>query len=230
MDAQELPGVQPGLQAGQGLLLQVLPSAGLEQHIVVLGLDVVDAGQGDHGHPGAVLDQQPFLEPPLPGGGRQGRRIRPSRGSAAAELGLGQGRLEALGAERLEQVVRRVHLEGAQGVPVVGGDEHHGRARIQQLQHLEAVQPGHLDIQEQQVRRLLRGRPDGLEAIPAGGQHLDLRMAGQVLQEQGAGQVLVVRQQGGEPAARRGCGRGFSHGRIPGRSGAPGSGRPRGRR
>ena len=44
--------------------------------------------------------------------------------------GVAQRRAEAIGAERLQQVVERVDLERAQRVLVVGGDEHDGRLAV----------------------------------------------------------------------------------------------------
>ena len=58
-------------------------------------------------------------------------------------------------AERLQQVVHRVHLERAQRVLVVGGREDHRHLTADQLQHLEAVQLRHLHVEEHQIRRQL---------------------------------------------------------------------------
>jgi hypothetical protein len=48
-----------------------------------------------------------------------------------------------------------MRLEGAQGELVVGGHEDHRghTADANRLQHVEAVDLGHLNVQEEQIRR-----------------------------------------------------------------------------
>jgi hypothetical protein len=50
---------------------------------------------------------------------------------------------------------------------VVGGDEDHLDSWIQQLEHLEAIEPGHLDVEEHQVRLQLGGGAYRIEAVGA---------------------------------------------------------------
>ena len=60
--------------------------------------------------------------------------------------------LEAVGAERLQQVVERLDLERRDRVLVERGRENHLRAMREAPEHLEAVAFRHLDIQEQELR------------------------------------------------------------------------------
>ena len=70
-------------------------------------------------------------------------------------LRAGEGLAEALAVERLEQVVDRVHVERAQRVAVVGGDEDDERHLVgaDRVDHVEAVGAGHLHVEEHQVGR-----------------------------------------------------------------------------
>ena len=77
--------------------------------------------------------------------------------------------LEALVDERLQQVVERMGVEGVDRVAVEGGDEYdHRHARLRDAaQHLEAVDARHLDVEEHEVRRVGGDGLDGLAAIGA---------------------------------------------------------------
>ena len=108
---------------------------------------------------------------------------------------------EALGAERLQQVVDRVHLERADRVTVVGGDEDDGDVAADELEHVEPVELRHLDVEQQQVRLQLGRGLHGLEAVGALGDDLDVGMRGQPLAKNAARQRLVVDDR------RRECGR-----------------------
>src|SRR5262245_35273102 len=61
--------------------------------------------------------------------------------------------LEPLAIEGLQEVIRRVDLEGPDGIFVIGGDEHHDRDVIGRKQghYLEAVDLGHAHIEEHQI-------------------------------------------------------------------------------
>ena len=133
-------------------------------------------------------------------GGARGGHLEGQAALAEAPLGALERALEALGAEGLEQVVHGMGVEGAHGVLVVGGGEDHGgrtRARrIHQLQHLEAVEFGHLDIEEEQVGGKIGHGFDGFEAVGAFGGDFDFRMRGEQFAEEAAGQFLVVHDYG----------------------------------
>ena len=116
-------------------------------------------------------------------------------GSFAAAEALahaGQRLAQTFGADRLQQVVDRVHLECADRVLVVGGREDHRHVAADQVEHLEAVELRHLDVEEQQVGRQLRHGLHRLEAVGALRHDLDVRFGGQVLAEDRPRQRLVV--------------------------------------
>ena len=70
-----------------------------------------------------------------------------------ALLGARERRAQAGVVERLEQVVDRVDLEGAHGVRVIRRDEDRGRQDLgtERLQHLEAIDLGHLHVEEHEL-------------------------------------------------------------------------------
>ena len=74
---------------------------------------------------------------------------------------------EPLAAERLQQIIHRRRFERPHRVLVERGDEHHGHARIDQLEHFEAVELRHLDIHEQHVGLVLGHCLHRLEAVRA---------------------------------------------------------------
>ena len=85
-------------------------------------------------------------------GGARGGHFRREAALAQPRLGSLQRALEAIGAEWLQQVIDRMRVEGAHRVLVVGGDENDGGTGLDQLQHFEAVELRHLDVEEEQVR------------------------------------------------------------------------------
>ena len=84
--------------------------------------------------------------------------------------------LETIAAERLQQVVDRVHLEGLQRVLVVGGDEHDRRHPIgaDLLDDAKAVAHRHLHVEEHQIGMLMLNRADRLLAVGAFADELDV--------------------------------------------------------
>ena len=71
--------------------------------------------------------------------------------------------------ERLQHVVHGVHVEGLHGVMIESGGEDHVRdfdfALDQLLQHPEAVEAGHLHVEENQVGGVLLDQRDGFDAV-----------------------------------------------------------------
>ncbi len=74
---------------------------------------------------------------------------------------------QPLRAERLQQIVDRVDFECLQRVLIVRGDEDHGDVAADEIEHLEAVELRHLDVEEQQIRLQFGDDLDRLEAIGA---------------------------------------------------------------
>src|SRR5439155_6156281 len=105
--------------------------------------------------------------------------------------------LQPLAPDRLEQIIDRRRLEGAERMLVVGGDEHDQSVGPHPLQQLEPGHPGHVDVQEQRVhvargnleeRRLPSGRRTD-DVDPAGrlqALHDLLERAGLVVDDVGA--------------------------------------------
>ena len=104
--------------------------------------------------------------------------------------------MEPLGRDRLQEVVDGVDLEGAQRVAVERRDEDDGRRRsaFQHAQDAEAVEAGHLDVQEQEIRTQVIDRLDCLESVLALRDDLDLVFPGQLLPDPLARQRLVVHE------------------------------------
>ena len=99
---------------------------------------------------------------------------------------------EALGAERLQQVVDRVHLERADGVAVVGGDENDGDVAADELEHVEPVELRHLDVEHQQIGLQLGRCFHRLESVRALGDDLDVGVVGQPLAKNPARERFVI--------------------------------------
>ena len=76
-------------------------------------------------------------------------------------------REEAIAAERLQQVVDRRELEGADGVLIVGrGEDHRRRPRLGLAQHVEPRQARQADVEAHQRRPRRRDHPDRPFAVP----------------------------------------------------------------
>ena len=186
-------GSSRAFEAADGLLLQVALAAAVERHVVVLRLRVIQFFERDHVDPRAVPHRQALR--PLAGRARFPRQLRRGRPLSQPRLGALQRPLEALGAERLQQVIHRVGVESAHGVLVVRRHEDHRRGvgpRLDQLQHLEAVQFGHLDVEKHQVRRGLGDGLHRLEPVGALGHDLDFRVRRQHFAQEPARQFFVV--------------------------------------
>ena len=76
---------------------------------------------------------------------------------------------EAIVVDRFQQIVERIGVESLERELIIGGYEDHDRhvAARESLQHIEAVDSGHLYVQEDNVRRLRPNRVDCLAAVPA---------------------------------------------------------------
>ena len=83
-------------------------------------------------------------------------------------------------------------LERPHRVLIVSRDENHRDSRIDQLQHLEAVEFRHLYVQKHQIRLLLRDGLDRLETVRAFRRHLHAPVRVQILAQQLPRQRLVI--------------------------------------
>src|SRR4051812_37675086 len=136
---------------------QVRVVADVELDVVAGSLDPVDFAGADEEDPAARLDDEAI------GLGLGRPQVADNGGEAPLDLavavaidllaGARQRLAEALAVERLQQVVERVHVEGAQRVAVVGGDEDHERHLVDahRLDDVEAVGAGHLHVEENEV-------------------------------------------------------------------------------
>src|SRR5690606_36826874 len=106
--------------------------------------------------------------------------------------------LEALRLEGLQQVVQRVRLEGLQGELVVGGDEdgHRHPLDAYPFEHAEAVEPRHLDIEEDQVRLHFADRFDRLDPVLALPRELHVVLPGEQVADARACQRFIVDDEG----------------------------------
>jgi hypothetical protein len=111
---------------------------------------------------------------------------------------------EPLRVHRLQQIVDRVDGESTQRMLLVGRDEDDLDRLIEQLEHLEAVELGHLDVEEEEIGAQLGRGLDRLEPVGALRDDLDVGMRGEVLADEPARQLLVVDDDGTElPRCRR---------------------------
>ena len=178
MDAHEAGRVEQGFERGDGLLLQIALALAVERDVVVLGVHVIQPGDGNHVHSRAVLDDD--AQRALAGGAGLGRKIGRRAAFAQAGTRAVEGTLETFGAEGLEQVVHGVGVEGAHRVLVVGGDEddYRGLRGLDQFEHFEAIELRHLNVEEEQVRGGFGDGLDGFESVGAFGHDLEFQECG----------------------------------------------------
>ena len=203
---------------------------GHHRRVLVVGAevgDVVDQDQarlaaGAGGEPGQRLAAR-----------RCAAGAAPSRSSSApSAAGVGvavgdarlqplHGRGQALGRDRLEQVVDRAALEGVDRVLVVGGDEHDLRARAGLGRgggDFQAGQARHADVEEGDVRLVLGDRFQRAGAVLALGDDLAARgqASAQLVDQRLAQQRFVFGDDAGAQVALR-------HGGAPAVERAPGT-------
>ena len=141
---------------------------------------------------------------------------KPQEGKMTQKGELARQRiLETLAVVRLQQVVKRVDLERLQRVLVEGGDEDDVRLRVDAFRELEPGEPGHADVEERDVGRLVVDSAQRFEPVGRERQHLELRPQGREPQPQMLGEIrLVVGDDGayattvgdGRPRIHRECG------------------------
>ena len=102
--------------------------------------------------------------------------------------------------ERLQHIIDSIHVKSLDGVVIKRRRKHHVRnfhfAFDEFLQNTEAVQTGHLDVEEYQVGGMLLDEIDGVDAVAALADDVDF---GKPLEQIGqffAGGLLVVDDNG----------------------------------
>jgi hypothetical protein len=95
-------------------------------------------------------------------------------------------------AEWFQQIIDRVYVEGTQRVFVIGGYEDHIDLMSNEIQYLEAIETGHLNIEKNQIGFLLRDGLHGFEAVRALGNNFDIGVLLQILTEERAREFFIV--------------------------------------
>jgi hypothetical protein len=143
--------VEAGVEAAQREMEHVARAPLVGDHVVAVGLEPRHALDRERDERPADPHEEPADRTPRERAAqpldRVHRRGLAERGAHA----LHRGR-EAHGAEGLEQVVHSAQLERAHRVLRVGrGEDDEGRP-LQPAEHLGAEQPGHLHVEEDQLR------------------------------------------------------------------------------
>ena len=172
MHSQEVRRVEAGLQFAHGLAQDVGFAAAVQADVVIGGLDPVDLFKLDeddaavvaHGDAvgGALVLREALHQ------FEESRIGAPRPLLAQAHFGALQRVEEAAPVERFQQIIERVHFEGADRVVFISGGEDDQRAQLRQcFKHFKAIEFGHLDVEEQDIRACLRQHGDRLRAVGA---------------------------------------------------------------
>src|SRR5687767_2164571 len=156
---------------------------GVQADVVAAGLHEPDRVAFHHPRHAGDLHRDPGRV--LPVGGR------PPGGGREPADGVGQ----AIGADRLEQVVDRLQLEGLDGVLLEGGDEDDGRRRGEAGQHpgqLQPVEAGHADVEEHGREAAVAQTPQRLGGIGGGDDGADAGVLAEEVGEVFERRFLVV--------------------------------------
>lgn len=193
--AQEMRGRQLSLQQAERLALDVILRSSVKDDVVPRGLRPVDFLDRDINDPFSDADADPARA--------RGQQVAQRRLAAGAGLRAELGahalqRLAQPGARgRLQEVIERAGVKGAQGMLVVGRDENDGRQllRPQGVEHVEPVHPRHLDVQEYQVRLVFADGGHRRRAVPAFAGYLYIRLGREQRAETLAPERLVIHQE-----------------------------------
>ena len=156
------------LELGQADRREEAVVVGVDAGVVVLGLDVANLVDG-HEDLATALDHGDALDRGVALG-------RGGLGLGGAGLDLIERELEAVGLDRLHQVVDGVHAEGLQRVLAVGGDED-DRGRVLELVKclgkLHSARLGHGNVKEDDLGLGLHELLDRLAGARGLGNRLD---------------------------------------------------------
>ena len=191
MDAHETVWIEACFQSGNGLLLEMFFSLAGQRHVVVLGFRVVKLGNRNERNLRAVFHYQTFQELLWrPRGGRE--FVRGRHFLAQPVFRSFQCRIKALASDGLQQIVDGVDIEGAHRVFVVRGHEDDGHFGTNQFEDIESRQFGHLHVEKDQIRFVLRDGLHGFDAVGAFGGDFDFRMGLQKLANHVARELFVI--------------------------------------
>ncbi len=180
MDARESSRVQATRQLGEGFAQEQGARAEMQLDVVSGGADpihlldleedhAIAVGDGEATQPGGGLGSA--LEERIELSGRvpcvPNRELVPRAFERDVQTGF---------AHRLQEVVDRVRLEGADRVVIEGGDEDDARQvhRRDSIDHRESVSLRHLDVEEEKVGPLAQDSLDRLESGRRFSDHLDI--------------------------------------------------------
>src|SRR4051794_633490 len=127
MNAKKSLRIDAALQGIHRLAQEVRLRTDVQAQVVAGGLDPVNLFHLEEENTSARLDDQPLqMLAPRPDVAQEGEQLLARLGALiAADVGLGsfEGPGKAVAIEGFQQVVEGLHLEGTQGVAVVGRDE-----------------------------------------------------------------------------------------------------------
>jgi hypothetical protein len=127
VDTQEMTRIEPGFKVRHGLAQEVVVSPGTDANIVFFGANPVDIGDRQEQDPASRLKDKTSLK--ITFGRRSPGRRRGCLGGSQLLPCAMQSFGEPLASERFKEVVNRVDLKRAQGIPVVGGRKDDARHR-----------------------------------------------------------------------------------------------------
>src|SRR6266702_3345432 len=171
MNAHEPPWVELLRQFIERGAIKEFLSSDVQVDIHASGLYPVDIYNADETGGSAGFDHQPI--PTALRQRRDGSHFHnslskfPKAALIESRLGAAQCTLKPFVAERFQQVIERFCLKGTEGVLIVGGDKdregHLGSSNG--LDHAQAIEFRHLDIEKHKVRMTILNRPDGCQAV-----------------------------------------------------------------
>src|SRR5579872_1226959 len=121
-----------------------------QRDIVVLRLSIVELGHGNDLNARAIFYDN-SLKVLCRRTGTLGKFCSRRKFPTQTPLGAIESGFETLSVKRLQKVIDRMHIEGADGIFIVGSNEYDGPIRANQLEHFEAVQLRHLNIEEEKI-------------------------------------------------------------------------------
>ena len=197
MDANKPPGIERFRELFDGFAQHQALCADVQAGVVVGSLDPFDLFDIDKGVFCPVRDNEalriftPRRVAVVECGQRGFQLFLRQEGGLRSDLlfHAPQRSLQALGLDRLGEVVERIYIESFHRIVIVRGDKHHDR-HVRHAYLLDNVEPAcarHLDIEEQQIVAILFERRDRFVAIAAFPGDSD----------------IVARQQKPEPLARQ---------------------------